>query len=82
MGFALVLAKPCSTFVLHGRVIQNLQAELLLWNILRLEVASLVVRDYWWDVAIINQGKTLVLSTEQDLLKDLGMRKFYRLTMH
>ena len=76
MGFALVLAKPGSTFVLHGRVIQNLPAELLLWNIFRLEVASLVVRGYWWDVAIINQGKTLALSTEQDLLKDLGMRKF------
>ena len=76
MGFALVLAKPCSTFVLHGRVIQNLQAELLLWNILRLEVAILVVRYYWWDVAFINQGKTLALSRGQDLLKDLGMRKF------
>ena len=43
---------------------------------MRLEVAILVVRDYWWDVALINQGKTLALSTEQDLLKDLGMRKF------
>ena len=76
MGFALVLAKPCSTFVLHGGAIQNLPAELQLWNILRLEVAILVVGDYWWDVAFINQGKTLALSTEQDLLKDLGMRKF------